>query len=64
MCYGKKRELGRDFRDTIEGCVYCSVSETVFVFEWLCADVTHPQPLSRGEFWMLFTVQFQRLFLV
>ena len=54
MCYGKKRELGRDFRDTIEGCVYCSVSETVFVFEWLCADVTYLLPLSRGEIRMLF----------
>ena len=20
-----------------------------FYFKWLCADVTHPQPLSRGE---------------
>ena len=27
----------------------------VFGFRWLCSDVTHPQPLSRGEVGMLFS---------
>ena len=33
---------------------YLFTLETVFDFRQLCANVTHPRPLSRGEIWMLF----------
>ena len=35
---------------------YLLASGGCFWFGRLCADVTHPRPLSRGEFWMLLSV--------
>ena len=32
----------------------CRLRVDVFDFRKPCSDVTHPQPLSRGEIWMLF----------
>ena len=34
----------------------CRLRVDVFGLRWLCLGVTHPQPLSRGEFWMLLSV--------
>ena len=57
-------------REGIKGCVMvrgsvwfemfflggvCLLWVDVFDFRWLCAGVTHPQPLSRGEVRVLVT---------
>ena len=54
MCYGEGRGIGRwvagySFETLGVARWYLSNISGCFGFRKLCADVTHPRPLSRGE---------------
>ena len=48
VCYGERRGLGCFCCFFLRWCLLASGG--CFGFRWLCSDVTHPLPLSRGEF--------------
>ena len=49
MCDGEGRGVGGDVFAAVWRCGVSWLRVVALGFRWLCADVTHPQPLSRGE---------------
>ena len=49
MCYGEKRSLAEIILLPFGEVVSAGFGVVVFDFRRQCSDVTHPQPLSRGE---------------
>ena len=56
VCYGERRGMGGDVFATVWRCGVSWLRVVALGFRWLCADVTHPRPLSRGEIWILLFV--------